>query len=65
MTEVYIPIAPQIEQGTITVKIKIMSQIARQDLSIDIEILVMIIKREQRHFILHFFLFIHSLREQR
>lgn len=40
MTEVYMPIAPQIEQGTITVKIQIMSQIARQDMAIDIEILV-------------------------
>ena len=40
MTDVTIPIAPQIEHGTITVKIKIQSQIARQDIAIDIDIAV-------------------------
>lgn len=40
MEEVHIPIAPQIEKGTITVKIRISSQIIRQDLAIDIDIVV-------------------------
>jgi hypothetical protein len=38
--EVYLPIAPQVEQGTITIKIATMTQIGRQDFSIDLEILV-------------------------
>ena len=38
--EIYMPIAPQIEQGTITVKIRTLSQIHKQTFDIDLEILV-------------------------
>jgi len=40
MMEIYMPIAPQIEQGTITVKIRTLSQIHKQTFDIDLEILV-------------------------
>lgn len=40
MTEVYIPIAPQVEQGVITVKIQTITQINRENIEIEIEILV-------------------------
>lgn len=40
MKEIHVPIAPQIEQGTISVKIRTITQIARQDFSVDVEILV-------------------------
>ncbi len=43
MFEVYMPISPQIEQGTITVKLRALSQIARQDFDVEIEILVIYI----------------------
>lgn len=42
MFEVYIPVAPQIEQGTMTVKLQALSQIARQDFEVEVEILVRI-----------------------
>lgn len=38
--EVMMPIAPQIEQGTITVHIRSLSQIRRQDIAVEVEILV-------------------------
>lgn len=34
------PIAPQIDQGTITVKMKALSHIVQQDIAVDIDILV-------------------------
>nr|CAH0103527.1 unnamed protein product [Daphnia galeata] len=37
--EVYLPIAPQVEQGTITIKIRTISQIRRQVFDIDLDIL--------------------------
>ena len=40
MTEVYMPIAPQVEQGVITIKIQTITQINRQNLEIELEILV-------------------------
>ena len=40
MWEIYLPIAPQVEQGFITVKIQTISQINRKDFDIDLEILV-------------------------
>jgi len=41
--EVYLPIAPQVEQGTITIKIRTISQIRRQVFDIDLDILVYVI----------------------
>ena len=38
--EVMMPISPQIEQGTITVNIRSLSQIRRQDIAVEVEILV-------------------------
>ena len=38
--EVTVPIAPQVEKGTIFVKIECASQISRQNFDIDVEILV-------------------------
>ena len=38
--EVYMPISPQVEKGTITVKLRVMSQISSQDFNVDLEILV-------------------------
>jgi hypothetical protein len=38
--EVYLPIAPQVEQGMITVKIQIHTQIRQQVFEIDLEIMV-------------------------
>ena len=40
MLEVAVPISPQIEQGTITVKFQTISQILRQSFDVDLEILV-------------------------
>jgi len=37
--EVYMPISPQVEKGTITVKLRVMSQISSQDFNVDLEIL--------------------------
>lgn len=41
MFEVNFPISPQIEQGTMTVNIRMMSQIFQQNLAVDIQVLVM------------------------
>jgi hypothetical protein len=38
--EVYLPIAPQVEQGSIIVKIQIHTQIRQQVFEIDLEIMV-------------------------
>lgn len=40
MYEVNYPISPLIEKGTMTVNIRMMSQIFKQDLSVGIEVLV-------------------------
>ena len=40
MTEVYMPISPQIERGSITVKIQVLSHIFHQNLEIGMDILV-------------------------
>lgn len=40
MTEVYLPISPQIDQGFIVVKIQTITQINRKDFEIELEILV-------------------------
>ena len=40
MTEVYIPIAPQVEQGVIIVKLQTITQINRKDFEIELQILV-------------------------
>lgn len=40
MFEVYVPIAPQIEHGTIVVNIHAISQIVKQTFNIELEILV-------------------------
>ena len=40
MLEVDIPIAPQIEQGTINVNIQTISQYSHQDLQVELKILV-------------------------
>ncbi len=40
MMQVDIPISPQIEQGTITIKITMISQISRQNHEVELEILV-------------------------
>ncbi len=42
MTEVYIPIAPQVEQGFINVKIQTITQLNRKDFDIELQILVSI-----------------------
>lgn len=39
-TEVYMPIAAQIEQGSITVKIQVLSHIFEQNLQVGLEVLV-------------------------
>ncbi len=38
--EVYLPIAPQVEQGMITIRIQTYTQIRRQVFEIDLEIMV-------------------------
>lgn len=40
MWEVYIPIAPQVEQGAIVIKIQTVSQIRRQTFNIELDVLV-------------------------
>lgn len=40
MLEVYLPIAPQIEKGTIVVNVQTISQIVKQRFEIGLEILV-------------------------
>ena len=40
MTEVFMPIAPQIEQGSITVKMRVLSHVFEQNLEIGLEVLV-------------------------
>ena len=42
-TEVFMPISPQIEQGSITVKIQVLSHIFEQNLEIGLEVLVRLI----------------------
>lgn len=38
--EVYVPIAPQVDRGVITIKMQTISQINRQDFKIELEIMV-------------------------
>ena len=42
--EVYLPIAPQVDQGTITIKILTITQISRQDFNIELEIMVSLLR---------------------
>jgi hypothetical protein len=46
--EVYLPIAPQVEQGMITVKIQTHTQIRQQVFEIELEIMVGLRKNHQQ-----------------
>ena len=55
MTEVYLPIAPQVEQGTITIKIQIHTQMTHDTFDVELEILVIRIQKKNVNNLILFF----------